>query len=368
MDTTKNDKALMEQRIDRAANLTARVYSGSVSATDKKSLDSWLQQSEQNRQAYQAMLDTWHITGAAADRIDEFADDLYEDSDSQSAIAAGERNRKTARRLWAIAASVLLVASAALLMHYQTDNVQQPVLASYQTLTGEQKSVELKDGSVITLNTNTRVLVDYNDTERRIILQQGEAFFDVKSNPALPFTVDTGTRSITVLGTRFDVRKDGFKLKVAVVEGAVAVHRSEERINTDMEMVELLPGNNIDSVAEISRYRLQSGMLAEFFGISTATDSIAVQAIENSANYPGWRYGAIDFNSQPLYRVVKELNRYTRKKLLIEDSRIMDLQVSGVFQLQSIEKALRNLAGALPLQIVEYPDRIVIVSATPDEN
>ena len=354
MDNT--DKALAEERIDQAADFAARIYSGSLSAADKQVLDKWLAESAENRDAYRDMLDTWYLTGAAADRLDEV----------ESKAVNGNRVRSSQRwPRWATAAGVVLAVSAGLLalvnsaLYKNGDAQQASALASYTTGTGEQKTVELQDGSVVMLNTNTRLLIDYSDTRRRIILQQGEAFFDVQRDPSRPFTVDAGTRAVTALGTSFDVHKAGFQLEVAVVEGVVAIHRAEERVNSGMQMAALVPGRSPAPTA-VDRYRLEAGAAAVFPGRSANHHRVTVSALQNTARFPEWRFGAIRFNDQPLYQVVKELNRYTRKKVLIEDSRIIEMKISGVFQLGSIDNALHNLEGALPLQVTQYPDRIVI--------
>src|SRR5690606_13001818 len=107
---------------------------------------------------------------------------------------------------------------------------QAEALDRYATEIGEQKTVQLSDGSELVLNTNTRVLIDYTDSKRRAILDQGEAYFKVAEDAQRPFSVDAGVRSIAVLGTEFNVQKTGGGLTVAVVEGLVAVHRPEEKL------------------------------------------------------------------------------------------------------------------------------------------
>src|SRR5262245_16962284 len=84
----------------------------------------------------------------------------------------------------------------------------------YQTALGEQRSVILDDGSVVTLNTLSRVEVDFRRERRLIRLVQGEALFKVAPDHARPFDVIAGTTMIRAVGTRFNVDRRGERTTV----------------------------------------------------------------------------------------------------------------------------------------------------------
>ena len=79
--------------------------------------------------------------------------------------------------------------------------------ASYHTAIGGLLDVPLPDGSVITLSSDSRILVTLSRSERRIDLQQGEAFFKVAKDSSRPFVVSAGDRRAIAVGTRYDVRR-----------------------------------------------------------------------------------------------------------------------------------------------------------------
>ena len=93
-------------------------------------------------------------------------------------------------------------------------------LMQLTTSVGERKTVTLPDGSEVTLNTDSELIVRYTSDHRRVILERGEVLFDITGESSRPFTVELDTRSSTVLGTRFNIRKlPGYELSVAVFEG-----------------------------------------------------------------------------------------------------------------------------------------------------
>ena len=95
--------------------------------------------------------------------------------------------------------------------------------ALYVTAIGEQKTITLADNSVVQLNTNSRLSVDYNDKLRGIHLIEGEAHFQVAHNPDLPFEVYTGTGVVRAVGTSFSVYIKHKQVEVVVDQGIVEI-------------------------------------------------------------------------------------------------------------------------------------------------
>ena len=106
------------------------------------------------------------------------------------------------------------------------------VLANtYSTGIGERSTITLSDRSVISLNTDSRVLVDFTEDApiRRVELLKGQAHFEVKSDPR-PFEVFAGDRRILALGTSFDIKLDtNTGLMITLVEGHLAIAKANMR-------------------------------------------------------------------------------------------------------------------------------------------
>ena len=252
------------------------------------------------------------------------------------------KRRSKVRVALGMAAGLLVAVSATLTYFSISLAPDDGHLQEYFTRIGEQRTIELDDGSVVTLNTAGLLVVDYSGPMRRILLERGEAYFEVAEVPARPFTVDLGLRSVTAVGTEFNVRKDPQHYQVAVIEGAVAV------------------GEFSDGAAQ---HRLEAGWVAE---VDVQRDDLQVFQPESMDRYAGWRNGMVSFSREPLYQVVQELNRYTRKKILIEDTAVMDLSVYIIVNIREIDAALDGLEGLLPIEVTRHYDRIVITGSTGD--
>jgi len=99
--------------------------------------------------------------------------------------------------------------------------------ASYSTAVGSIKALPMKDGSTITLNTDSDIRVAMSDTERRVDLDKGEAFFEVAKDLNRPFVVRVGAERVIAVGTKFSVRREAEDVRVIVTEGRVRVERAE---------------------------------------------------------------------------------------------------------------------------------------------
>ncbi|HEX8777935.1 MAG TPA: FecR domain-containing protein, partial [Rhodanobacter sp.] len=93
----------------------------------------------------------------------------------------------------------------------------------YATAAGQQRTVQLADGSMILLDTDSEVSVSYSPRTRRVDLRHGQAQFSVQGNHAWPFVVHAGSGTVTAVGTQFQVRlKDG-STDVALLKGKLAI-------------------------------------------------------------------------------------------------------------------------------------------------
>ena len=201
----------------------------------------------------------------------------------------------------AIAASI-----AAVVFISTTDRWDTPS-TMYTTNVGESRTVALTDGSTVTMNTNTRVVVQYRDNERSVTLEKGEALFTVAKNKERPFVVDTGNLSVRAVGTRFAVRAlPNSPVEVLVAEGVVRV---------DRQSTLLIAALRANSRAVISGSRI-------------AIDTVS--PLEMSQDL-AWRDGRIFFRHQTLAAAALEFTRYNKTDIVIDDPAIARLTVTGSY-------------------------------------
>ena len=267
------------------------------------------------------------------------------------------RERQAKRRLaLGMAAGMLVALGAVLAVYSPWRGPDDSHLQEYFTRIGEQQTIELDDGSVITLNTAGQLVVDYSEAARRILLERGEAYFEVADDLKRPFTVDLGLRSVTVVGTAFNIRKGSEHYQVAVIEGAVTFHEATEVASASPPPILInVPGPGL----------VEAGWVAEF---DVSRNELTAFQPASMDRYRDWRSGMLSFYGEPLYLVVQELNRYSRKKILLEDASIMHLRVYTAVSVQDIDAALHGLEQAQPIEVTKHYDRIVITASAAHEN
>lgn len=147
------------------------------------------------------------------------------------------------KRTFGLAMAVLAVSVVILLFlsNQQDSNLSHSGL--YVTSIGEQTSVELADGSVVQLNTNSQVNVKYDQRTRNVKLLHGEAYFKVSPDTQRPFSVYAGKGRVEAIGTEFSVRLIENDIDVTVAEGRVMLVALEEPAGNEImpEAVDAIP-------------------------------------------------------------------------------------------------------------------------------
>lgn len=194
----------------------------------------------------------------------------------------------------------------------------------FETATGERRELLLDDGTRLWLNTDTRVVLDFSTTQRRLKLQRGEIMVLTAPDPqqpARPFLIATRQGSLRPLGTRFTVRERDQAVDVAVLQGAV----------------EITPASTAQKTV------LPSGMQTRF----TRSGSAAPRPCDDTQ--AAWSRGLLIAERMPLGQFIAELGRY-RSGVLQADPAIAGLEVSGVFPLADTDRVLRLLEQTLPVR------------------
>jgi transmembrane sensor len=209
---------------------------------------------------------------------------------------------------------------------------------SYRTAIGGMTAISMRDGSTVTLNTNSDIRVALSETERRVDLEQGEAFFEVAKDPNRPFIVRVGDRRVIAVGTKFSVRRESNHVRVIVTEGRVRVEHSEPQRPAEIALV------SAGGVAVAGA----AGVLVQDKSLSDAEERLS------------WRDGIVVFRETLLSDAVAEFNRYNTRQIYIEDPTLGSMRIGGHFRTRNAEGFVRLLADAFPIRIEENESRIVL--------
>jgi len=320
---------------DRAAQwIVAREEPG-WTGDDQAGLDAWLAESDLNRIAYLRLEHSWR----EADRIGALGPDMA------PAELRDERTEPTGyrRARWlaptAIAAS-LLVAVGVGVYEYPRLVQRDPEVASarFDTPVGGHKMVGLADGSKIELNTASVVRAEVAANRREVWLDRGEVYFEVAHDKTRPFVVHAGNREVTVLGTKFSVRRDGDKVTVLVREGRVRV-------------------DEMDGSRTLRSTTITGGDIALARGDATLVTAKSEQKVEDGL---AWRGGMLSFDQERLTDVAAEFNRYNQQKLVVTDAAAGSIRIGGMFPANKPGDFVRLLRDAYGLKIEETPEAIRI--------
>jgi transmembrane sensor len=181
----------------------------------------------------------------------------------------------------------------------------------FSTGKGETKVVALKDGSVVTLNTASEILVNYSDQLRSVELIRGEALFDVAKNKARPFVVGAGDTNVRVVGTSFTVRHfDATPVQVLVREGIVEVFKPT-------------------GGAKPIRISANTMAVAPLDDADIAARPVPVAQLHRAM---AWREGQIAFEGETLAQAAAEFSRYSDTRIVIDDPALAREEIAGLFK------------------------------------
>lgn len=289
----------------------------------------WQSLSKVHRDAFERCSDTWQSLASATPNFT-----LPDEEDRPSSPARFTRRRAAGFAL------ALSLGGVGLLLPWRQERV-------FLTGVGEQQSVRLRDGTLMTLNTDTRVTTSV-ETARAAVLKSGEALFEVAKDPIRPFIVHVGDASVVAHGTTFSVRYDPSQrsgqaiLEVVLIEGRVSVEGVANGRTT------LVPGD-----------RLRGALDAPAGRTSTArVDRPDVRAAT------AWRQGEIVFDDTSVADAVVEMNRYGHEPIVLHDA-VGRMRISGRFRTGDALSFALGVAKLYDLDLRQVDGRLELAQSKP---
>lgn len=198
------------------------------------------------------------------------------------------------------------------------------LMAGLRTAKGQRRQLALADASLLELNTDTALDVEFDGQQRLLRLYSGEIMVQTAADPAgRPFVVHTAQGHIRALGTRFSVRSEGGLSRVSVLEHAVEIRPAAQPLQV---------------------LRLDSGQSVSF-------DAQHLGVASRAAPGTGaWTQGMLTVIEWRLADFIEELRRY-RTGVLRCDEGIAELRLSGAFRIDDTDTILQNLSASLPVKV-----------------
>ena len=319
---------------EQAAHWCILLNGGSATRADKAAFGEWVSRSPERVEAYiQAARLTKALKSGKVRWPDTPEEDLIRQAKATPAdvvsIASFNAKAPQGRRK-----PFMLACAATLLVVIATTWAFLASPQRYTTAIGEQRSVVLPDGSVVTLNTSTRIRVQLTKISRTIELLSGEALFQVAHDKNRPFDVIAGDTTVRAVGTQFNVERRASSTTVTVVEGRVSVADT---------------GSSIP--------------LAAGEGVTVSPHAHPHAAPVNVATITAWTQRRLIFEHRPLGEVAEEFNRYNRQEIRIESPELRSQEVTGVFQANDSNSFLDFVAKIPGVKIERDADVAKVVSS-----
>ncbi len=237
----------------------------------------------------------------------------------------------------AVAAAAACVAVLGLWMvshHSPGERPPPSALLAYATPAGQGRTILLSDGSRIDMDGATALTVHFQGEERHVSLARGEAKFDVVHDPARPFEVDLGRAQVRVLGTAFDIAREGVDARVAVSRGAVSFRAGEQSVTLPAGRAARLGSRGVFELAQV-----------------------------DPADVGAWRAGRRVYWDRPVSEVLADLNRRYPLPIRLTGAQARRMRFTGVLAMGTRDEIVGRLTTLLPLEAKAGQDGEIVLSA-----
>ncbi len=289
------DRLSASEIYDKAALWAAKADAGPLDGAAEAELDTWLAQDPRHFGAFaQAQA---HLTP-----LKPASEPVLYKKRPQTPTQSPSRRKVLWGGTIAAGTAGLLVAGRTALRYFGEER--------YSTRIGETRTIPLNDGSLISLNTQSEILVRYSKTRRDIDLLQGEVLFDVAKNKDRPFVVRAGDTAVRAVGTAFTVRNlPSQPVQALVQEGIVEVTRPNTPVAPPVRAVA-----NTKTITPTD-----APIVAKPIQVAEVQRALA------------WRDGKIAFHGETLEAAAEEFARYSDIKITISDPAVANEHITGLF-------------------------------------
>jgi transmembrane sensor len=301
-----------------------------------KEFERWRTANPQHAAAVERLKETWSI---------------LEELPPVAAGATRQSHQSAARVMWSRAAVVWSLAAAAALMlgfFWWRNDLRNPN-EGYATAAGMLRKIDLPDGSTVTLNANSDAKVQYSSAARRVLLDAGEAHFEVAHDEARPFLVTAGGVTVRAVGTAFNVRLAAASIEVVVASGKVRLSSPEQSAGTKPETPAAAPLLEKGDRAVVPR------------GAADVIPIITRLEPEQLQEAIAWQEAMLVFSETPLREVIAQFNRHNRTQLHLGDADLGGRRVGGAFAAGNVEAFVSLLERGGDLKAERRGDREIVL-------
>jgi len=327
-----------------------------LSVEEKVAFEAWTEADPKHRAEFARVASSWKSLERLAP-----SPGLSAEADAIVFRAQARRNRR--HRIAVMAGGLLATAAVIVFGYFVMVRPTPPAAENIKVIASTSHDITLPDGSIATLNGDSRIEIDYTPGERRIRLVKGEALFKVVKDPNRPFYVTAGPVTVRAVGTAFNVRMGAAAVEVLVTEGKV-------RVNNNVDGSSLLPpalAHDEPVSSALAEGVLIAGqrVVVELAAVvdvcaQARVATVAPAEVERSL---AWQSTQLVFNDTPLNEVVAAFNRYNQRQLVVGDNPLNSRKITGVFRADNLDGFTRLLEAGVDVKAEPRGDRETVLRA-----
>ncbi len=332
-------------------DICIKSITGDIEESEKKLLNSWLNESEANRKEFNKLETIWKST--LPNNLPEFPsvdsewirlNEKINSAESENSLIETPIEKIFQFIRFSLIPGLKPALSGAVVLAFLISAVilltrinSVPVMKTITTADSQRENITLPDGSLVNLNNNSTL--EYPESfgkENREVKLNGEAFFSVAKDARHPFVIKTSNAKVTVLGTKFDVCSRTELTKVFVKEGKVKLSNNK----SDLKSVKLTSGQ-----------------------MGTIVKNEAPVAENAGFNFlPGWINGKLEFDRTKLSAIFNELERFYHIKIITNKVDVNDQTLTGTFISSNADSVLAMICLAEDLKFEKQNNSYIISS------
>ena len=341
--------SLSEELLEQAGYYLMILEERPLTEQEGAAFRAWLLRSDAHKQAFEQVALVWCKMDILQGLADIFP---VAPLPSRTEFAAPQPRATSLYWKSAVAASLLLTVCLTVIYYSgnwslpanQPNTITQNVTTEVHTDVGQIETISMEDGSRVIANTNSRLSVSVTKTQRQVVLDQGEAFFEVEHDPTRTFDVVVDNMIVRAVGTAFSVYRDDGEVKIVVTQGIVEVIRPVAQQSGDTPTEE--------------RSRLHPGQVARY---GNSVKEVVTVGKEELARKLSWRQGMLAFEGEPLQQVIEQFSRYNDIQLEVSED-IRDVRVGGYFNSNDVAGMLNALQGNFGVKVTYLDADHVLLS------
>jgi transmembrane sensor len=257
-------------------------------------------------------------------------------------------------------AAILLLAAGYFLWKQPETMPQASKETEYASKPGERKSFQLPDGTQVSLNAGSTIVVgdSYGQSSRDVYLK-GEAFFEVQHNKLLPFIVHTSDMDVKALGTAFNVRSyNGEKSETALLRGLVEVTLKKD----NNRKVLLHPDEKISWSTLVKKNVNTTATPPAKKETDEAPAIKHIKKLEDgSVKEVAWMENKLAFDNDAFEDIVPQLARWYNVEISFDAEEVKHYHFTVTFKKEKLEQVLAILGTIRPFKY-RYDGKTIVIS------